>query len=163
MTKIHNPWRGAEGYECFGCSPDNPHGLRMEFHEEGDEIVSVWNPESHFQGYDQALHGGIHASLMDELASWLVFVKLKTSGVTSSMDVRYLKPAFVHKGPLTIRGKFSHMKRNVAVIECKLFDHTGELCSESTLRYFTVPQDIARERFHYPGEEAFIETPQQGV
>jgi hypothetical protein len=24
--KIINPWRNHEGYNCFGCSPDNPIG-----------------------------------------------------------------------------------------------------------------------------------------
>ena len=34
MKKIINPWRNQEGYNCFGCSPDNPIGLHMEFHED---------------------------------------------------------------------------------------------------------------------------------
>ena len=29
--KIINPWRNHEGYNCFGCSPDNPIGLHLEF------------------------------------------------------------------------------------------------------------------------------------
>lgn len=44
MKKIINPWCGMEGYNCYGCNPDNKSGLRMEFYEDGDEIVSVWNP-----------------------------------------------------------------------------------------------------------------------
>ena len=45
MKKIINPWRNHEGYNCFGCSPDNPVGLHMEFYEDGDYIVSTWHPE----------------------------------------------------------------------------------------------------------------------
>ena len=37
--KIINPWRNHEGYNCFGCSPDNPIGLHLEFYEDGDYIV----------------------------------------------------------------------------------------------------------------------------
>jgi len=40
--KIINAWRNHEGYNCFGCSPDNPIGLHMEFYEDGDYIVSTW-------------------------------------------------------------------------------------------------------------------------
>ncbi len=39
MRKIRNPWLGKEGYDCFGCSPDNPIGLKMEFYEDGEDIV----------------------------------------------------------------------------------------------------------------------------
>ena len=49
MKKIINPWRGMDGYNCFGCAPHNEAGVKMEFYEDGDEIVSVWRPESKFQ------------------------------------------------------------------------------------------------------------------
>ena len=42
MKKIINPWKDREGYNCFGCSPDNEAGVRMEFYEDGDEVVSIW-------------------------------------------------------------------------------------------------------------------------
>ncbi len=55
MKKIINPWRrSAEGrlqsknhpeYNCFGCCPENPIGLHMEFYEDGDYIVSTWHPD----------------------------------------------------------------------------------------------------------------------
>ena len=38
------------------------------------------------------LHGGIQATLADEISSWVVFRKFQTSGVTSRMEVRYHKP-----------------------------------------------------------------------
>ena len=41
MKKIINPWKDMEGYNCFGCSPDNEAGVRMEFYEDGDEVVSI--------------------------------------------------------------------------------------------------------------------------
>lgn len=31
MKKIINPWKGLDGYMCFGCAPENPQGLHMEF------------------------------------------------------------------------------------------------------------------------------------
>ena len=34
MKKIINPWEGLDGYMCFGCAPNNPLGLHMEFFED---------------------------------------------------------------------------------------------------------------------------------
>ena len=31
MKKIINPWKGLDGYMCFGCAPENPQGLHTEF------------------------------------------------------------------------------------------------------------------------------------
>ena len=42
MKKIINPWKGLEGYNCFGCAPNNEAGIKMEFYEDGDEVVSIW-------------------------------------------------------------------------------------------------------------------------
>ena len=28
MKKIINPWKGLEGYNCFGCAPNNEAGDR---------------------------------------------------------------------------------------------------------------------------------------
>ena len=39
MKKIINPWSGNPKYNCFGCSPNNPFGLHMEFYEDGDYLV----------------------------------------------------------------------------------------------------------------------------
>ena len=45
MKKIINPWEGLDGYMCFGCAPNNPLGLHMEFFEDGDDIVAFWKPQ----------------------------------------------------------------------------------------------------------------------
>ena len=51
MRKIKNPWVGVEKYNCYGCCPDNEMGLKMEFYEDGDDIISFWNPQTHGQGW----------------------------------------------------------------------------------------------------------------
>lgn len=53
MRKIKNPWMDKEGYNCFGCSPDNPIGVHMEFFEDGDDIISFWKPQTHYPGMDR--------------------------------------------------------------------------------------------------------------
>ena len=83
MRKISNPFEGKQGYNCFGCCKDNPIGAHMDFYEDGDDIVSFWKPDGNYQGWVNVLHGGIQATLMDEIAGWVVFRKLQLMGVTS--------------------------------------------------------------------------------
>ena len=64
MKKIINPWKGMEGYNCFGCAPNNEAGVKMEFYEDGDEVISIWKPQPQFQGWIDTLHGGIQAVLL---------------------------------------------------------------------------------------------------
>lgn len=48
MRKLYNPFSSLPGFYCFGCSPDNHHGLKMDFFEDGDAIVSTWEPSDYF-------------------------------------------------------------------------------------------------------------------
>ncbi len=157
MKKIRNPFIGNEGYTCFGCSPANPMGLKMEFFEEGDEIISIWKPDNNFTGFDFILHGGIQAALIDEIASWVVFVKLKTGGFTTNLNVQYKQSVLTDKGNITIRASLKEMKKNIAHIAVNLYDGDNKLCSEAIVQYFTLPEKIARKKMKYPGIEKFYE------
>lgn len=153
---IKNPFYQLEGYNCFGCSPENELGLRMHFRLEGDEVLCDWQPEQHLQGWVGILHGGIQATLMDEIASWYVFVKLQTAGVTSKMEVKLLKPVKMDKAPFRLCARLQEMKRNIAIIHVGLYMSDGILGAESLMHYYTYPKEIAHEKLFYPGIEHFI-------
>lgn len=155
MKKIINPFVHRDGYNCFGCSPNNSFGLKLEFQEDGDIVTAKWEPIEHFQGWSNTLHGGIQATMLDEIASWLVFVKLDTSGVTSQMEVKLKKPVPMNEGTLFLKAQLREMRRNIAVIDTWLFNNKMELCTEGVMHYFTFPQKLAKEKFWYPGKDAF--------
>jgi uncharacterized protein (TIGR00369 family) len=156
MRKINNPFKGLEGYNCFGCSPDNSSGFQLSFIEENEELVSHWTPKSHFQGYQNVLHGGIQATLMDEIASWVVYIKLKSSGFTSNLNVRYLKPVYVTDSQLTLRASVKGMRRNLADIEVRLYDSNQLLCAEAQITYFTLSKEKSSGRLYTPDYEEFF-------
>jgi acyl-coenzyme A thioesterase PaaI-like protein len=156
MIKLKNPYAEYEGYSCFGCSPTNPFGLQMEFFKDGDEIVCKWNPAEHFQGFHDILHGGIQSTMMDEIASWVVFVILDTGGLTYKLSTRFRKPVHISKGIITIRAKLVKQEKRVAEIEASLYDGEDNLCSESILNYFVMPREKAVSEMHFPGKEAFL-------
>ncbi|HLO91802.1 MAG: PaaI family thioesterase [Chloroflexota bacterium] len=155
MKKLLNPFTKFEGYQCFGCSPGNSNGLQLEFFDDGEYITAEWEPLAHFQGWNNTLHGGIQATMMDEIASWLVFVQLNTSGVTCEMEMKLKKPVKTNEGKLYLKAKLREMKRNIALIDTYLYNNKMELCAEGLMQYFTFPQSIAREKYWYPGREAF--------
>ncbi len=128
----------------------------MTFSEEGEEIISHWDPKKHFQGYLNVLHGGIQATLMDEIASWTVYTKAGRAGVTSRMNVRYYKPVMVDEGTLTIRAKLEGMKRNLAEVKVQLYNSRNILCAEGTVLYFTYSEEKSKESLYYPGAEDFF-------
>jgi len=157
MRKILNPYLKKEGYNCFGCSPINDLGLQMEFYEDGDYVISKWKPKSHLAGYGNILHGGIQSTLMDEIASWVVYVKVKTAGVTATLNVKYKSVVYTDQGELLIRAKLIDENKRFATIHVELMDNAGNVCAEAEAKYFIFPKEIAKSKYHYPGEDAFFQ------
>lgn len=153
LKKIKNPWLQKPGYNCICCSPDNPMGLHLEFWEEGDDVLTRWTPSTHYQGWLNTLHGGIQSMLLDEVAGWVVTRKLQTTGVTSKMEVQYLKPISTLDKGLVIRARIARQMRNVAFIEGEIINHEGEVCSKATLTYFCASQQKALEEMGFVGCE----------
>lgn len=153
MKKIINPWKGMEGYFCFGCAPDNEAGVKMEFYEDGDEVVSIWHPEAKYQGWLNTLHGGIQAVLLDEICAWVIVRKLQTTGVTSKMETRYLKPISTTDHHVVLRSSIKEKKRNIIIVDAAIYNQEGELCTKATCTYFTFPQEKARKEMFFRGCE----------
>lgn len=151
MKRIINPWMGKEGYNCFGCAPGNEWGLKMEFFEDGDEIVSKWVPDGRFQGWLNTLHGGIQSVLLDEIGGWTVIRKMQTTGVTSKMETRFMKPVSTEEPFLTLRSKVTGVRHNLVSITASLHNSKGELCSQSVMTYFTFPKEKAEKEMCFTG------------
>lgn len=84
-------------------------------------------------------------TLIDECASWVVFRKLQTTGVTSKLEVKYRKPVMTTEPQITVRARLNEMRRNVAYINVCIENSHGELCAEGEAVYFTFPAGKARE------------------
>ena len=151
MKKIKNPWLHKPGYNCIGCSPDNPRGLHLDFWEDGEDVVSRWTPTADYQGWIDTLHGGVQSLLLDEVAGWVVTRKLQTTGVTSKMEVQYVKPISTYDSLLTIRARISRQMRNVAFIEGEIYNAHGEVCTKATLTYFCASRQKAEETMGFCG------------
>ncbi len=153
MKKIINPFVHLDGYHCFGCAPNNPFGVKMEFYEDGDDIVSHWQPSAHYQGWLNTLHGGIQSVLLDEICGWVVMRKLQTGGVTSKMETRFLHPVSTNDTLLTLRAHVKEQRRNIVLVEATLTNSAGTVCSTALCTYFAFPAEKARTELHFCGCE----------
>ncbi|MBE6226315.1 MAG: PaaI family thioesterase [Bacteroidales bacterium] len=150
MKKIINPYVGTSeglGYNCFACAPHNPCGLKMEFYEDGEEVVSFWTPDKNYQGWLNTLHGGIQATLMDETGGWLISRKFQTSAMTTNLNVKYKKPVPVEQS-LEIRARLKEVKRSFLILEITL-SANGEVCSVAEATYYKFSKEMAEKEFHF--------------
>ena len=154
---IKNPFAqlySHNDYKCFGCSPFNKIGLQMTFIDLGDKIES---PQQQFEGFSKILHGGIQATLQDEISSWYLFTKCGTSGMTKSIHIEYLKPVYVTDNEIRITAEKINIEEKLITLKIKLFNAEGTLCSEAEIVYYIFPEAVAKRKHFYPGVEKFYD------
>lgn len=87
---IPNPFSEIPGFNCFACGPQHPHGLHLTFSENGDRLVSQFTAREDLAGIAGVLHGGIQATLFDELLWWTTFHFQKQFCVTRDLKTEFL-------------------------------------------------------------------------
>jgi acyl-coenzyme A thioesterase PaaI-like protein len=94
LPEYHLPW-------CFGCGPENDHGLGISPRLEDDRVVAELEFAPWFQGGPGVVHGGAIAAFFDDLMGFVMLSHL-APGVTAKLEINYLQPI-----PLgtTIRGE----------------------------------------------------------
>lgn len=153
--KVFNPYNKLPAHHCFGCAKKNPIGLALEFELLGGELICNWNPTENYQGFEGMLHGGIISTIMDEAGAWAIQLLAETAGVTSELNVKYLKPVRLANGPITVKARLKGRKERLTTVYVALLDGDEKLCAEAHIDYFVFPENIAKEKFRYPGVEAF--------
>lgn len=76
---------------CFGCGQENPIGLKLKVHKDGDRAVTEFTPGKYHTGFHNIVHGGVLCALMDEVMSYLPHF-LGVRAVTGRMDIRFRRP-----------------------------------------------------------------------
>ena len=79
-------------HHCFACGNTNPigMGLRVELGER--EASATWVPGEDFVGWSERVHGGLIATVLDEVMAWASSSD-DAWAVTSSFCVRFHSPA----------------------------------------------------------------------
>lgn len=77
---------------CFGCGAENPIGLHLQMHWEGDHYVAAFTPKREHESYGDRMHGGLTCTLLDEVMGDYVFHTVGKPAYTAHMDIRYRKP-----------------------------------------------------------------------
>jgi acyl-coenzyme A thioesterase PaaI-like protein len=114
---------------CFACSPDNMEGLRMTFQTDGRETVrsQLVVPER-FSGWRSVMHGGIAATILDEVMSWTVIHLRQCLVMTKSLSTEFLQPISVGEC-ITATGQIvaTREKREV-IVQGFIYNARQEVC-----------------------------------
>ncbi|RKZ02187.1 MAG: PaaI family thioesterase [Candidatus Hydrothermota bacterium] len=115
---------------CFACGKANPYGLKLKISTREDGYAETeFLPAREYQGYQGVMHGGIAATILDEIMVYAAS-GLGKSVATAKLTVRYKRPIPIGK-PLKAIGKIKSVKgRRVEGIG-KIIDKSGLVLAEA--------------------------------
>jgi uncharacterized protein (TIGR00369 family) len=135
-----------QDHNCFGCSPSNPYGLHLQIYAGRDSVVSWITVPGHLCGWDTLVHGGILATILDEVMGRAVIFQLKSLLLTKSMTVDFLKPVFVGV-ELKAEAKVVEVRNGrEAVAEGGIYNAAGELCTKSSGTFVLMDPGTAKRK-----------------
>ena len=130
-------WVTKDG-RCFGCGQGNESGLRLRYRRTGEGSVEAeYSVPRHFMGADGVVHGGIQATLLDEVMGLAVHATLAAEDhkiVTAELNVRYRKAAPIEV-PLVIRATLTRVDGSNLFLRSEIVDAAGDVLTEADARW----------------------------
>ncbi|MEX1071421.1 MAG: PaaI family thioesterase [Anaerolineales bacterium] len=127
---------------CFACGLENPDGLKLEMYadQQGGVVCDYTIPKK-FEGYPGIAHGGIVASLLDEVISRVYMVGDHNRFMyTAKLTSRFRKHVPVEE-PLHMTGSFIKDRGRTAEAEAKILGPDGDLLAEGEALLIALPPE----------------------
>jgi len=142
-------------HHCFACGATNPIGMRLEIELGEGEARTTWTVGPHFVGWSDKVHGGIVATLLDEVMAWAPSSD-DAWAVTAEISIRYRSPAAPGE-QLSAVGRVIGRKRRIFEVAGEVLGADGRLIAEGSGRYLGASPAAKRDlkdRYGMPMREA---------
>ena len=121
---------------CFGCGRENPIGLKLSFHWDGETANAEFLPNKLHQGWADVVHGGIIACLLDEAMSYAALFDGMYCA-TTRIEIKFKNPAPVDKS-LNISATVISKNRRLVETKASATLKDGTPIAEGTATHFVI-------------------------
>ena len=138
-------------HSCFACGDSNPIGMRLEIELGDGTATTTWTPGQDFVGWEDKVHGGLLATLLDEVMAWAPS-SYDSWAVTAEMNLRFRSPANPGE-TLTARGWVTERRRRIYHVRGEVHGADGRIVAEAEGRFLGAsPTEKAqlKERYGIP-------------
>ena len=122
-------------HSCFVCGESNKLGLQLRFRTNGQIVETEFTPRVEHVGFQDVVHGGLVATVLDEIMVWACAVQTKKFGYCAEMTVRFqapLRPGQIAKATAEL---VANRKGKVLEACAELRDEAGRLLASATGKY----------------------------
>lgn len=121
---------------CFACGPQNRNGLHLKILQGRAGVHATIDPPQWVQGYKDTVHGGIIATILDELAVWAAF-KQGYKSVTAQLSMR-IKNAMRTDQTYVADAKVLNTKHRLIEAESRILDKDENLIAMAAVKLLRI-------------------------
>ncbi|MEU5644536.1 PaaI family thioesterase [Streptomyces milbemycinicus] len=142
---IELPWHAEPSFNCFGCSPRNPIGLKLSLKRlpNGDHAAETSFSEN-YASYPGIVHGGIVNVLLDEVMGDTLALVHGLLAFSVTLRSKMLLPLAVGEPYLTV-ARISGRGNGVLHTQAEITGSDGELHVMATGTYQPIRSEQARK------------------
>lgn len=130
---------------CFGCGTENPNGLHLVVEEAvPGEVWAACVVPRHLQGYHRIVHGGILATLLDEIMAHAAFRCVTGPVATARMEITFRSPVRVEE-PIRVEGRIESVRGKLVRTRGRLITQDGQTAAEASATFFRLPDHAGGE------------------
>jgi uncharacterized protein (TIGR00369 family) len=129
---------------CFVCGESNPVGLRLRFETDGRVVRARFTPRREHVGFKQVIHGGILATLLDEIMVWACAVRTRRFAFCAELNLRFVHPARPGEELLAAAELTADRRGKLFEAKAELRTPAGRAVASATGKYLPIRQaDLA--------------------
>jgi uncharacterized protein (TIGR00369 family) len=116
----------------------------MKFYTNEAVVYSKITVPEHLCGWNNLVHGGVLTTILDEIMSWSAIYLLKRVAMTKSINVEFLKPAYVGN-PLKAEGRvLDHIGKHEALMEGRIYNQKEVCCAKASAIFAVFSPAVAK-------------------
>ena len=125
-------------HSCFVCGESNPLGLRLRFHTDGRVVTTRFRPCAEHIGFKGVVHGGLIATVLDEIMVWACAVQTRRFAFCAELNVRFVS-SLAPGGEVVVTSELVENRRNrIFATTATVQSAAGELLAEATGKYMPI-------------------------
>lgn len=125
-------------HSCFVCGESNPLGLKLRFHTDGRVVTTRFTPLAEHIGFKGVVHGGLIATVLDEIMVWACAVQTKRFAFCAELNVRFVNPLAPGEEILVTSELVEDRRNRIFETRGSVQTVSGKLLAEGTGKYIPI-------------------------
>ncbi len=125
-------------HSCFVCGESNPLGLKLRFETDGRIVQTRFCPRLEHIGFKNVVHGGLIATVLDEIMVWACAVQTRRFALCAEFNVRFIKPLTPGEEVIVTSELTANRKNRIFEAKAAVSNASGQTCAEATGKYLPI-------------------------